>query len=187
MAGRRYNTRAGSRSDSRKPRRVKPSSIIAQVEGSGITVPVSENAALNALAPTMSVPTRSQSGSSAASRVQLCRSVKPGGNDVPGGMIGFGIAALGNEQKYPDHEPVRAHHRPEHKGHRSKEVGASAGRRCRTERSHTLPENCRWVTRRTLLREINLRFEPKKCEKRAAVRSAAPGEKLGRGQRSLSG
>ena len=40
--------------------------------------------------PTMSVPTRSQSGSSAASRVQLCRSVKADGNGVPGATIGFG-------------------------------------------------------------------------------------------------
>ena len=60
---------------------------MAQVEGSGTTEPVTENAALKVGAgvpPTMSVPTRSQSGAMpGSSRVQLCRSVKPGGNGVP--------------------------------------------------------------------------------------------------------
>ena len=37
----------------------------------------------------MSVPMRSQSGASVgSSRIQLCRSVVPGGNGVPGGTIG---------------------------------------------------------------------------------------------------
>ena len=63
---------------------------MAQVEGSGTGLPLSEKAALNAPAPTMSVPTRSQSGSSASSRVQLCRSAKPAGNEAPSGTMGFG-------------------------------------------------------------------------------------------------
>jgi len=61
------------------------------VPGSGTEAsPLSENAALNVgggVPPTMSVPTRSQSGSRAASRVHACRS---GVNGVPGGTIGFG-------------------------------------------------------------------------------------------------
>ena len=73
-------------------------SIMAQVEGSGTTVPLSEKAALKVGAgppvgggPTMSVPTRSQSGAMpGSSRVQLCKSVKPGGNGVPGATMGFG-------------------------------------------------------------------------------------------------
>ena len=68
---------------------------MAQVEGSGTTVPDSENDALNCGAapsaggPTMSVPTRSQSGSRNSSRVQLCRSVIEG-HGVPAQSIGFG-------------------------------------------------------------------------------------------------
>jgi len=61
----------------------------AQVPG-GIAVPLSENAALNVGAgapPTMSVPTRSQSGANAALRMNTWRS---GVNGVPGGAIGFG-------------------------------------------------------------------------------------------------
>ena len=70
---------------------------MAQVEGSGITEPDSENAALKVGAgvpPTMSVPTRSQSGArllgEISSRVHSCRSVNPGGNGVPGATIGLG-------------------------------------------------------------------------------------------------
>src|SRR5262249_14873638 len=40
--------------------------------------------------PTMSVPTRSQSGSRPALRIHACRSVSPIGNGVPGDTIGFG-------------------------------------------------------------------------------------------------
>ena len=52
-----------------------------------------ENVALNVGAgepPTISVPTRSQSGSRNSSRVQLWRSVAPAGNGVPGKTIGLG-------------------------------------------------------------------------------------------------
>ena len=49
--------------------------------------PTSENAALNVPLPTMSVPTRSQSGSRAAFRIHSCRS---GENGVPGATIGRG-------------------------------------------------------------------------------------------------
>ena len=63
--------------------------------GTASTSPVSENTALKVgitplMGPTMSVPTRSQSGSIVPSQVQLCKSVKPDGNGVPGGMMGFG-------------------------------------------------------------------------------------------------
>ena len=53
---------------------------MAQVEGSGTTLPLSENEALKVggvVPPTMSVPTRSQSGAmppSLSSRVHVCRS-----------------------------------------------------------------------------------------------------------------
>ncbi len=56
-------------------------------------MPVKENVALKVggiAPPTMSVPTRSQSGSSAASRIHSCKSVTPDGNAVPGGTMGLG-------------------------------------------------------------------------------------------------
>ena len=52
--------------------------------GNGSSVAISVKAALNVggvAPPTMSVPMRDQSGSSAASRIQLCKSVKPAGNE----------------------------------------------------------------------------------------------------------
>src|SRR5262249_49505569 len=75
------------------PTRQEPTS--STVDGSGTSVPSSEKAALNVgatltlIVSTMSVPTRSQSGSSIASRVHVCRSVTPGGNGVvPAPLIG---------------------------------------------------------------------------------------------------
>ena len=63
------------------------------VDGSGTAVPSREKAVLNVggvAPPTMSMPTRSQSGSRAASRVHACRSVTPGGNGVvPAPLIGL--------------------------------------------------------------------------------------------------
>src|SRR5215471_8081972 len=65
-----------------------PVAVSTTVEGSG-TVPASSKAALNvgSVPPTMSVPTRSQSGSSIISRVHACRSGLKG--VVPGPVIGF--------------------------------------------------------------------------------------------------
>src|SRR5262249_45043399 len=74
----------------------------SSVPGSG-TSPLIENTALNVGAfppagggPTISVPTRYQSGSRSALRSQLCRSVEPGGNAVPGATIGFGADSQKN-------------------------------------------------------------------------------------------
>src|SRR5262249_5562773 len=58
----------------------------------GATVwPDREKLALKVVPPMMSVPMRSQSGAKPGSnRIQLCRSVAPAGNGVPGGAIGLG-------------------------------------------------------------------------------------------------
>jgi hypothetical protein len=56
---------------------------VGEIEIGEQIAPLSENAALKVGAgapPTMSVPTRSQSGSSPALRIQACRSVVPVGN-----------------------------------------------------------------------------------------------------------
>ena len=58
--------------------------------GTGSRSPLTVKAALNAPAPTMSVPIRSQSGSRFSLRIQLWRSVAPSGNGVPGGTTGRG-------------------------------------------------------------------------------------------------
>ena len=52
--------------------------------------PARVNVSLKVPTPTMSVPTRSQSGSRFSFRIQLCRSVNPAGNGVPGGTMGRG-------------------------------------------------------------------------------------------------
>ena len=82
---------AERRRNSPRPTTAVPN--INRVAGSGIASPVRENVALkvgNGVPPTMSCPTLSQSGSRAASRVQLCKSVNPAGNGVPGAAIGLG-------------------------------------------------------------------------------------------------
>jgi hypothetical protein len=68
-----------------------PVAVNKMLEGSGTAVPFTEKAALNATPPpTMSVPTRSQSGSRLVSRVHACRSVTPLGNGVvPAPLIGL--------------------------------------------------------------------------------------------------
>ena len=69
----------------RRPNAPRPVANSGRVAGKGVAVtPSSEKAALNVggvVPPTMSVPMRDQSGSSAASRIQLCKSVKPAGNE----------------------------------------------------------------------------------------------------------
>ena len=68
-----------------RPNAPRPVANSGRVAGKGVAVtPSSEKAALNVggvVPPTMSVPMRDQSGSSAASRIQLCKSVKPAGNE----------------------------------------------------------------------------------------------------------
>src|SRR5436190_396406 len=62
--------------------------ISEQVGGvTSLMVPRRENVPLKVVLPTMSVPTRSQSGSRSALRIQAWRSGMKG---VPGGTIGFG-------------------------------------------------------------------------------------------------
>src|SRR5262249_40104551 len=66
----------------------QPRSI--KLDGSGTVTPSSENVMLKVgglVPPTMSVPTRIQSGSRNSSRVQACKS---GTNGVPRGTIGLG-------------------------------------------------------------------------------------------------
>lgn len=67
------------------------------MDGSG-TVPVKENAALNGPVCVMSVPTRNQSGAKVVLRIQVCKSVVPGGKGVPGGTIGLGADS---HRKFP--------------------------------------------------------------------------------------
>src|SRR5262249_52214361 len=77
-----YNNR---RRRANRPIPIRPVPNSNRLAGSGVLSPVSENAALNVGAgapPTMSPPTRNQSGSIASSRVHDCRSVKPGGNGI---------------------------------------------------------------------------------------------------------
>src|SRR6266851_10330314 len=86
-----FRTRYGRRLlRQRVPARpARPRARRVRLAGAGIAVPARENAPLNVggvVPPTMSVPTRSQSGSRFASRVQACRS---GANGVPGGTIGL--------------------------------------------------------------------------------------------------
>jgi len=70
-----------------------PATTSNTVDGSGIDVPLSEKAALNVggvAPPTISVPTRSQSGSRLPSRTQACKSVTPAGNGVvPAPLMGL--------------------------------------------------------------------------------------------------
>src|SRR6266436_4216184 len=66
-------------------RPARPRARRVRLAGAGIAVPASENAVLNVggvVPPTISIPTRSQSGSRLASRVHACRSVTPRGNGV---------------------------------------------------------------------------------------------------------
>ena len=76
-----------------KPTSANPVKTNQVAAGSGVSVPLREKAMLKVggvVPPTMSVPTRSQSGSSAASRVQACRSDTPTGNGVvPPPLIGL--------------------------------------------------------------------------------------------------
>lgn len=64
--------------------------------GSGTASPLRVNAVLKAVPPTISAPTRSQSGSRAELRTHSWRSVNPGGNEVPGGTIGLGAESQKN-------------------------------------------------------------------------------------------
>lgn len=76
----------------------RPSSSNTKVPGSGIVLPLSENAALNVGAgspPTMSVPTRSQSGARSSFRIHVCRSGLKG---VPVAPIGL---AADNQRNSP--------------------------------------------------------------------------------------
>src|SRR6266852_5645384 len=71
-------------------RPARPRARSVRLAGAGIGLPASENAALNVggvAPPTMSMPTRSQSGSRLASRVHACRS---GANGVvPAPLMGL--------------------------------------------------------------------------------------------------
>ena len=95
-----YSVRAAHNQRLRFPQAsstARPIPSSKRLEGSG-TSPLSENAALNGPSWVMSVPIRSQSGERSPFRIQLCRSVKPGGNGVPGGTIGLGADS---QRKFP--------------------------------------------------------------------------------------
>src|SRR6185437_6486143 len=66
----------------RATRRAPPSRPM--VPGSGTVSPETEKAALKVVPPTMSAPTRSQSGARFSLRIQLCRSGLMGGGGVLG-------------------------------------------------------------------------------------------------------
>jgi hypothetical protein len=81
------------RAKARRPlqAKIRPGSP-APTMGPGTAAPLSTKAALNGPWLVMSVPIRNQSRSIPpllSSRVQLWRSVKPGGKGVPGGTIGL--------------------------------------------------------------------------------------------------
>ena len=77
----------------------RPPSNSTIVEGSGMVsrtvAPVRENAALNVVPPTMSVPIRSQSGAKFSLRIQLCKS---GAKGVPDELIGLDAESQRNSR-----------------------------------------------------------------------------------------